>query len=120
METLTLKALSYRAFHGYYQEERDNGNDFEIDLTFKAPLRQAGATDELSDTIDYQKAEEVVSEVMHGPSVKLLETLAKNIGDDLFETLPRVQELTVTVRKLSPPLNTETAHSEISMTWQRS
>ncbi|NGP88992.1 dihydroneopterin aldolase [Fodinibius halophilus] len=120
METLTLKALSYRGFHGYYQEERDEGNDFEVDLTFKAPLRRAGESDELADTIDYQKAEEIVSSVMHGPSVKLIETLAKSIGDNLFESLPQVHELTVAVRKLAPPLDTETAHSEISMTWQRS
>ena len=119
METLTLKGLHFRAKHGYYEEERREGNDFEVDLTFSANLRAAGGSDKLEDTIDYQKAESVVSSVMKGESVKLIETLAKRIGDKLFDVLPKVHQLEVTVRKLHPPLDTETSYSEIQMRWRR-
>ncbi len=119
MDTLTLKGLRFRAKHGYYQQEREEGNDFEVDLVFSADLQQAGEKDALGDTIDYQKAEQIAASVMNGPSVKLIETLAKRIGDALFEQFPRIVQLDVAVRKLTPPLETETAHSEIRMTWQR-
>lgn len=119
MDILTLKGLCFRAGHGYYEEERRDGNDFEVDLTFSANLRDAGENDDLSLTIDYQQAEEIVSAVMEGPSVKLIETLAKKIGDRLFKAFPMVETLEVAVRKLHPPLDTETAHSEVRMTWQR-
>ncbi|TYP94099.1 dihydroneopterin aldolase [Fodinibius salinus] len=119
METLTLKGLHFHALHGYYEEERKNGNNFEVDLIFSAHLREAGSSDELDKTIDYQQAEKIVHSVMEGPSVKLIETLAKKIGDKLFATFDQTHQLEVKVRKISPPLQTKTDHSEICMTWQR-
>lgn len=119
METLTLKGLCFRAYHGYYQKEREEGNDFEVDLIFTADLRKAGKNDDLRNTIDYQQAKDIVASVMEGPSVKLIETLAKRIGDNLFETFSEVQSLEVAVRKLHPPLDVETHHSEIRISWQR-
>lgn len=119
MDRLTLKGLQFRAYHGYHQWEREEGNDFEIDLVFSANLQLAGERDSLSDTIDYQKAEKIVRSVMEGNSVKLIETLAKRMGDELFRSFPKADQLEVSVRKLSPPLKTETAHSEICMQWQR-
>ena len=119
METLTLKSLQFHAYHGYYPREREEGNDFEIDLIFSANLRQAGASDNLGDTVDYQKVTQVAASVMEGESVKLIETLAKQIGDRLFEQFPEVEALEVCVRKLSPPLDVETAYSEITMEWPR-
>ncbi|HEX6981345.1 MAG TPA: dihydroneopterin aldolase [Balneolaceae bacterium] len=119
METLTLKGLCFHAFHGYFEEERRNGNDFEVDLTFSADFRKAGGSDKLSDTIDYQEAVAAVKSVMDGSSVKLIETLAKRIGDRLFESFPSVKELKVVVKKLHPQLDVKTAYSKICMTWQR-
>lgn len=120
MATLTLKSLYFEACHGFYEEERRRGNRFEVDLTFTADLRQAGDSDRLEDTIDYQKAAAIVQKVMEGPSQKLIETLAKRIGDLLFESFPEAKQLQVAVRKLAPPLDVETAYSETRMSWQRS
>lgn len=119
MATLTLKSLRFKGYHGYYEEEREQGNDFEVDITFSADLLRAGATDQLDHTIDYQDVVSTVKEVMHGPSLKLIEALAKRIGDRLFNQFPKVETLTVSVRKLNPPLDVETAFSEIQMQWQR-
>lgn len=119
METLTLKSLKFHGHHGYYPKEREEGNDFEIDLVFSADLQQAGERDELGDTIDYQKAEQIAAEVMEGPSVKLIETLAKRMGNKLFDEFTQAQKLEVIVRKLHPLLDVETAYSEIKMQWQR-
>lgn len=120
MDTLTLKNLRFEAYHGFYEKERRQGNQFEVDLTFTADLRQAGKSDCLEDTIDYQRAAKIVQEVMEGPSRKLIETLARQIGDQLFESFPQAEQLQVAVRKVSPPLNVETAYSETRMSWQRS
>lgn len=119
METLTLKNLHFHAPHGYHKEERINGNDFEVDIIISAPLRTAGQTDNLSDTLDYQQVQDIVASVMGGPSVKLIETLACKMGDTLFEKLSQAEELEVAVRKLHPPLDTKTDYSEIRMSWQR-
>lgn len=119
MNRLTLKGLNFTAPHGYYEEERRDGNDFEVDLVFTADLREAGQTDDLGQTINYQKAEELVRSVMEGPSVKLIETLTLKIGESVFEAFPKLQKLEVAVRKLNPPLSTKCEYSEVRMTWQR-
>lgn len=119
MDTLTLKGLSFSAKHGYYEEERKHGNEFEVDLVFKANLRNAAHRDNLEQTIDYQKAEAIVKEIMLGDSVKLIETLCLSIGEALFDAFGNVSSLNVSVRKLNPPLETNTKFSEVSMSWQR-
>jgi len=120
MDKLTLKKLQFHIYHGFYEEERQEGNHFEVDLIFSADLKKAARSDHLEDTIDYQQAVAIVRQVMEGPSRKLIETLTQQIGDRLFNAFPKTQGLQVAVRKLHPPLKIKTAFSEIQMTWQRS
>ncbi|MDR8392871.1 dihydroneopterin aldolase [Aliifodinibius sp. S!AR15-10] len=119
MDTLRLNGLQYHARHGFYEEERTNGNDFEIDLEFSLDLRGAGQTDDLDKTVNYEEVEAIVRSVMEGPSQKLIETLTYMIGEALFEQFPEVIHLEVSLRKLNPPLQTKTKFSEVIMTWQR-
>lgn len=120
MGTITLKSLTYHAAHGYYDSERRDGNRFEVDLHFTLELGQAGNFDELWRTVDYQEAEEIVRRIMEGESVKLIETLARRIGDQLFDTFGQAEELEVIVRKLQPPLETECEYAQVRMSWKRS
>lgn len=119
MERLTLKGLRFKGFHGYYEEEREKGNNFEVDLIFYAHLQAASQTDKLQDTIDYQNVLEIVSSVMNGPSVQLIETLARRIGNDIFRKFPQSEKLVVNVRKLNPPLDVPGDYAEVQMSWQR-
>ena len=119
-DLLTLKALRYHAFHGVHAIEREQGNSFEVDVLFHAELRQAGAHDQLDLTVDYEKAEQIISGVMFGPSVHLIEKLCVDIGEQLMNTFFLVDAVQVVIRKLNPPISVPTAYSEISMQWQRS
>ena len=120
MGTITLKSLTYHAPHGYYEEERQTGNRFEVDLHFQLELSKAGSSDELWRTVDYQEAEQIVRDVMEGESVNLIETLVRRIGDQLFNTFGQVKELEVVVRKLAPPLETECEFAQVRMSWKQS
>lgn len=119
MDTLVLKGLRFRGLHGFYEFEQKDGNDFEVDITFRLSLQKAGATDNLKHTIDYQTVYQIVESVMLGPSVKLIEHLAYNIGEQLTDKF-ECNRLTVTLRKLAPPIeNAELLYSEVSMSWPR-
>lgn len=119
MDTITLKSLSYHTKHGYYEKERINGTLFEVDLTAKGNFKKAINSNSLAYTFDYEKAEQIVSSVMNGTSEKLIETLCSRIGDELFSNLPSAEMLSVTVRKLNPPLKTKAEFAEITMQWNR-
>lgn len=119
MDVLRLKGLKFRGLHGFYDEERQKGNDFEVDLTFHQSLQKAAESDNLEDTLDYQKAYEAVKNVMEGPSVKLIEHLAFLIGQNILEHLDSNSKFDITVRKLNPPLPTEIDFSEVTLSWPR-
>ena len=119
-DVLTLKALRYHAFHGVHEAEREEGNTFEVDVIFHAALRQAGKSDQLDLTVDYEKAEKIISGVMLGTSVHLIEKLCIDIGEQLMDAFLLVYAVHVVIRKLDPPIKVPAAYSEISMQWQRS
>ncbi|WP_158278696.1 dihydroneopterin aldolase [Rhodohalobacter mucosus] len=119
MDTITLKSLSYHAKHGFYEEERVHGNQFEVDLVAKGHFRKSAGGEELSKTFDYEQAEKAVRSIMNGRSEYLIETLCAEIGEALFNRYSIVETLQVSVRKLNPPLQTDALYAEITMEWTR-
>ncbi|MBD3616831.1 MAG: dihydroneopterin aldolase [Gracilimonas sp.] len=117
MDTLTIKGMKFRAFHGVHEHEKKEGNDFEVDVTFHADLSVVGKSDQISDAIDYTKVHEITSEIMGGKSVDLIEHLCFRIGNDISKAFPGIDQLEVAVRKLSPPLSSETKYTEARMSW---
>ena len=81
-------------------------------------IRPAGITDDLTLTFDYSRAHAIASDVMEGPSVDLIETLVLRIGERILKESLAITELTVTVRKLKPPIGREAAFSEVRHTWR--
>lgn len=119
MDKITIKSLRFHALHGYYDRERKKGNEFEVDVTAKGLFKNAIRNDDLDLTFNYEIVEEVVSEIMTGEKEKLLETLCFKIGEQLFDKVNQVKKLSVTVRKLNPPIKTPAAYAEITMKWKR-
>ena len=119
MDQLTLKSLTYKAFHGYYETERNRGNKFEVDIIITADLSLPGKTDRLENTINYEKLCDTISAIMYGPSFKLIEALAQTIGQTIFLKYQKINELEVRLRKLSPPLSVNCSYTEVAKTWQR-
>lgn len=120
VDRITLKSLSFHAKHGYVEIEREEGNQFEVDIIAYGRFRGAAAGDnDLRQTFNYQRAEQIASEVMMGESRKLIETLCNTIGGRVFEAFPNITSLKVSVRKLSPPIKTKTAYAEITLEWNR-
>ncbi|MCC5913597.1 MAG: dihydroneopterin aldolase [Balneolaceae bacterium] len=119
LDRIRLNSLSFRAPHGYYESEREKGNDFEVDLEASGHFRGSVNEDDLKATFDYEKATAITAEVMNGPSEKLIETLCLQIGERLMEAMPTLNHLNVTVRKLNPPVNPPAASAEVIMEWKR-
>lgn len=119
MDTLVIKGLKYHALHGVYEEEKRDGNHFEIDLEFLADLSGSATSDDLNDTIDYVRAQDIVGKVMNGPSINLIETLLYKIGEALFDEFSQASQLTVTLRKLNPPVPVPPDYAQVTKTWLR-
>lgn len=117
MDRITVKNLRFRSRHGYFPEERENGNDFEVDVVIHTPLSGAARGDDLGSTVDYSRVAALVGEVMEGRSVKLIETLLYGIGESLQCAWPDAARIEVAVRKLNPPMSPSCAYTEVRSQW---
>ncbi|CAN7206808.1 dihydroneopterin aldolase [Microbacterium foliorum] len=103
LDEIVLTGLTVFGRHGVYDHERENGQEFTIDLRLKMPLNDAAASDDVADTVHYGELAEKVAEVVAGEPVNLIETLAERIAAVAL-TDPRVHSVTVTVHKPHAPI----------------
>jgi len=102
-DRITLTGLRASAFHGVLAHERANGQLFLIDVIVHLSLGDAGASDELAETIDYgELASRVVGAVERDP-VDLIETVAERVAALVLE-YPRAMLAEVTVHKPGAPI----------------
>lgn len=103
LDEIQLTGLTVFGRHGVFDHERENGQDFVIDLRLHLELADAAASDDVADTVHYGELAEKVAAVVAGEPVDLIETLAERISDVVLED-QRVQLVSVTVHKPHAPI----------------
>jgi dihydroneopterin aldolase len=98
-----MRGLRAVGYCGALPEEQARAQPFEVDLDIEADITQAGATDDLSQTVDYGVVCTVVESVIVTERFALMEALVTRIADVVL-ALDHVDAVTVTVRKLRPPV----------------
>jgi len=118
MSTIRLKDIRIFANHGCLTEEEKIGSDYLVNLRVKANLEKAAKSDYLSDTVDYVHLNKIVKEQMAIRS-KLLEHVGQRIIDAIFNEIPLVAEVRVTVAKVNPPIGGDVAEVSVTMSSSR-
>ncbi|HEY8372348.1 MAG TPA: dihydroneopterin aldolase [Pseudonocardiaceae bacterium] len=116
-DRITLTGLRVRGYHGVFEHERRDGQDFVVDVTVWLDLDRAAATDELADTLNYGELAERVAAIVGGEPHNLIETVAGKVADDVM-TDRRVHAVEVTVHKPSAPIPLDFA--DVAVTVRRS
>ena len=112
-DRIELRGLRVDAICGVLPHERTTPQPLEIDVDLAADLRVAGASDDLTDTIDYGAVTAEVDRVATTSEPQLLEHLATRIADAVLALDTRIDEVTVAVRKLEPPVPERLATSGV-------
>jgi len=116
LDEITLTGLTVFGYHGVYEVERRQGQEFTIDLTLRLSLAAAAASDDVADTVHYGELADRVAAIVAGEPVDLIETLAQRIADAALADA-RVQQVAVTVHKPHAPI--EQTFSDVSVTLRR-
>lgn len=119
-DVIALRGLRALGRHGVLAEEKTRAQPFEVDLDLEVDLRRAGQSDALADTVDYGAVADAVRAVVEGDHSDLLEHLAERIAGAALRAAgsgagaarraagsgagPEVTGVTVTIRKLRPPV----------------
>lgn len=101
---IEVNGIKLYAFHGCLEEEARIGGHYVVDVTIVTDFSEAANTDDLSKTVDYVYVNAIVKEEMAIRS-KLIETVGQRIFSRIKNELKGVFELSVKIKKLSPPIN---------------
>lgn len=112
IEVRGLRALGK---HGLAPGEKDQAQPFEIDLNLYLDLSRAAQTDDIDDTVDYGPLCAQIVELVEHESFDLIEILAERIAG-IAKADDRVQKVTVSLRKLRPPVAAHVATAGVTIT----
>jgi dihydroneopterin aldolase len=110
--------LTVRGHHGVFDFEREQGQDFVIDVVLELQLGPAAASDDVADTVHYGELAEALVAVVAGEPVNLIETLADRLAVVCL-TDARVAAATVTVHKPQAPIPHDFADVAVTLRRQR-
>lgn len=105
MDKILLKNLSFYGYHGVLEEENKLGQKFIIDAVLYVDMEEACGSDSVYDTVNYAEVFEIIQYHATIMKYKLIEALAHNIINEIFQKHKRVQEIEITVKKPEAPVN---------------
>jgi dihydroneopterin aldolase len=112
---IKLNRMRFHTCHGALPHEQHVAQEFWVDIELELPLGPAGRSDRLADTVNYAKVAEVVENIMMGPPMKLLESLASRIHREVRELDARIGRIAVRVTKVDPPIGVPSGGVEVVM-----
>ena len=95
-----VEGIELVGHHGVFEEEKQKGVRFRIDLKVDVDHFPAFDNDQLTDTIDYRDLIQTVLTVAEGESLNLIENLAETMVDRLLSDFP-VKQVEISLRKKS-------------------
>ena len=113
---IILKDLRFNAFHGVLDEERRLGNEFIVNLNVVVPFHFEIEDDCLEGTVSYEDLFKIIKEEMEIPR-NLLEKVALRIGQRIKATFPRIENGTIEIEKVRPPIRNMIGKASVKMTF---
>ncbi len=116
-DRVRLTGMRFRTTHGVYDFEREEPQDFVVDVT--CDLASRPVADALATTVDYAELSRSIAADVLGEPVNLIETLAERIAVTCLSR-PQVSSVEVTVHKPQARMPVELADVAVTITRRRS
>lgn len=114
-DVISIKGIHGFGYHGVFDHEAKNGQDFYVDLEITLDLSKASTSDNLEETIDYGALADLVVEEITGARVQLIEKLAGRIADRIKASHQQIERVSVTVHKPKAPVSAEVADIAVTI-----
>ena len=115
--TVRLVNAVFYAHHGVMEEEHRIGGRFEVDVAMTLDIQRAAETDDLTQTVDYERVYALVSEVVTGSPSFLIERIGWRIAEAVAHAYPGLGGIEVSVRKPNPPVGGPCDRAEVVVRW---
>ncbi len=98
---LRINDLRIRGPHGVYEEEREAGNEFSVDVELEGDFSSAIDSDRIEASVDVDQVATTVRDINRHNQFHLIESFADAIARGLLAQFPIVSQVTVRVTKLT-------------------
>ena len=103
MDVIRLKNMVFYGYHGVSESEKSLGGKFEVDLDLYKDLQIAGQSDDLNETLNYEKIYKTVQNCTKKNKYYLIEKLADRIARSVLRKY-KTDKVIVRVRKPHAPV----------------
>ena len=117
-DVLLVEDIRFYGHHGVTPAQQEVGAWFSVDVELALDLTPAALSDDLEAGVDYGEVVRRVVALGTGERVRLIERLAGVLCEMLLREYP-ARTVTVTVRKVTPPLDGIAAVPGVRMTRSR-
>lgn len=104
MDKILMEGLAFYGYHGVLKEEKKLGQKFFIDITLFIDLKEAGKTDDLDYTVDYENIYKITKKIVENEQYNLLEALAERICEKVLHSFDIIQKIDIKIRKPGAPV----------------
>ncbi|HEY4611652.1 MAG TPA: dihydroneopterin aldolase [Bacteroidota bacterium] len=115
LDIIRLHNAVFYAYHGVLTDEQNLGGKFEVDVELHCDLSKGAKSDNLKDTVDYQKVYSCIRDLVLGKKYYLLEALANTIAQGILRQFKKVDTAVVRVRKPGAPVRGVIDHVEVEI-----
>ena len=112
--TLELLGMTFHAFHGCYDFEREKGTQYIVDFSAEVELDLVLATDNIKHAIDYGIVYQIIEAEMKIPS-NLIENVGARIFQALEKNFPELEHFSISLSKLHPPVSGPADRAKITI-----
>ena len=114
MDKIRILNLKIPGRHGVYDFEKDHYQIFELDVEMHKPLSEAGKSDILKDTVNYDDVVALITTVFRSRDYHLLEAVGESICSKLLNEYP-IEKVILKIRKPHAPIlaNLDTVEVEL-------
>lgn len=114
MDKVRILNLKIPARHGVYEFEKDKDSLFELDVEMQTDLSNAGQTDDLKDTINYDEAVSLITDLFTEKDYHLIEAVGETICKKLLNQFP-IQKVVLRIRKPHAPIMANLGTVEVEL-----
>lgn len=119
MDKILIKGLNLFAYHGVNPEEKENGQNFILDIELSVNMNRAFQTDNVEDTVSYAKVVKTVRRVFTAEKYDLIERCAYVVCNAILEEYPDVFTVELTLKKPQAPVSAEFDYMGVHITRSR-
>lgn len=116
---IRLHNAVFYAYHGVLTDEQNLGGKFEVDVDLHCDLAKGAKSDNLKDTVNYERVYDCIRTMVLDKNHFLLESLASSIGKGILKNFSKVISVTVRVRKPGAPVRGVIDYVEVELTETR-